>query len=262
MTRRQALLRVELPLALPAIIAGLRIAIVTIIALATIVYVIYDRGSRRADPHRARRGPVQDGADRGGRTCDPAGAGGRRAARARAAAADAVGAGTGELAEVSQCTNSSRRSGSSRTTAPLPGHPGLPSLIAPGAGDAEGGGDRRRDLARAGAPARRVARAHAPRLVRGDQRRQHRPGAAEPRGAGDRRRVPRPRPDGGGAGAGHPRGAADRHERILGGRRRRPRPGRRRARDGHERLGDPRDAWSCRWRCRCCSRASARRRCS
>jgi osmoprotectant transport system permease protein len=44
MSRRQALLRVELPLAVPAIIAGLRIAVVTIIALATIVYVIYDRG--------------------------------------------------------------------------------------------------------------------------------------------------------------------------------------------------------------------------
>jgi osmoprotectant transport system permease protein len=44
MTRRQALLRVELPLALPAIVAGLRIAVVTIIALATIVYTIYDAG--------------------------------------------------------------------------------------------------------------------------------------------------------------------------------------------------------------------------
>jgi osmoprotectant transport system permease protein len=44
MSETQTLLRVELPLALPAIIAGLRIAIVTIIALATIVYVIYDRG--------------------------------------------------------------------------------------------------------------------------------------------------------------------------------------------------------------------------
>jgi len=44
MTRRQALLRVELPLALPAIVAGLRIAVVTIIALATIVYTIYPRG--------------------------------------------------------------------------------------------------------------------------------------------------------------------------------------------------------------------------
>ena len=44
MSRRQALLRVELPLALPSIVAGLRIAVVTIIALATIVYTIYDRG--------------------------------------------------------------------------------------------------------------------------------------------------------------------------------------------------------------------------
>jgi osmoprotectant transport system permease protein len=44
MTRRQALLKVELPLALPAIVAGLRIAVVTIIALATIVYTIYDAG--------------------------------------------------------------------------------------------------------------------------------------------------------------------------------------------------------------------------
>ena len=44
MTRRQALLRVELPLALPAIVAGLRIAVVTIIALATIVYLVYNRG--------------------------------------------------------------------------------------------------------------------------------------------------------------------------------------------------------------------------
>jgi osmoprotectant transport system permease protein len=44
MTRGQALLKVELPLALPAIVAGLRIAVVTIIALATIVYTIYDKG--------------------------------------------------------------------------------------------------------------------------------------------------------------------------------------------------------------------------
>ncbi|HEX9482006.1 MAG TPA: ABC transporter permease [Solirubrobacteraceae bacterium] len=44
MTRTQQLLRVELPLALPAIVAGLRIAVVTTIALATIVYTIYDAG--------------------------------------------------------------------------------------------------------------------------------------------------------------------------------------------------------------------------
>ena len=44
MSRRQSLLRVELPLALPSIVAGLRIAIVTIIALTTVVYVIYNHG--------------------------------------------------------------------------------------------------------------------------------------------------------------------------------------------------------------------------
>jgi osmoprotectant transport system permease protein len=44
MTRAQSLLRVELPLALPAIVAGLRIAVVTTIALATIVYTIYNAG--------------------------------------------------------------------------------------------------------------------------------------------------------------------------------------------------------------------------
>ena len=44
MTRRQMLLRVELPLALPAIIAGLRIATVTTIALATIASLIVNEG--------------------------------------------------------------------------------------------------------------------------------------------------------------------------------------------------------------------------
>jgi osmoprotectant transport system permease protein len=44
MSRGQILRRVELPLALPAIVAGLRIATVTIIALATIVYVVCNQG--------------------------------------------------------------------------------------------------------------------------------------------------------------------------------------------------------------------------
>jgi osmoprotectant transport system permease protein len=44
MSRAQLLLRVELPLALPAIVAGLRIAVVSTIALATIVYTIYNAG--------------------------------------------------------------------------------------------------------------------------------------------------------------------------------------------------------------------------
>jgi osmoprotectant transport system permease protein len=44
MSQRQMLIRVELPLALPAIIAGLRIATVTVIALATIASLIDDQG--------------------------------------------------------------------------------------------------------------------------------------------------------------------------------------------------------------------------
>jgi osmoprotectant transport system permease protein len=44
MSRVRALVRVELPLALPAIVAGLRIAMVSTIALATIVYTIYNAG--------------------------------------------------------------------------------------------------------------------------------------------------------------------------------------------------------------------------
>ncbi|MHB1538772.1 MAG: ABC transporter permease [Solirubrobacteraceae bacterium] len=44
MSRREVLRRVELPLAMPAIVAGLRIATVTVISLATIAYEIADVG--------------------------------------------------------------------------------------------------------------------------------------------------------------------------------------------------------------------------
>jgi osmoprotectant transport system permease protein len=44
MSPRQSLVRVELPLALPAIIAGLRIATVTVIALATIAALVDNEG--------------------------------------------------------------------------------------------------------------------------------------------------------------------------------------------------------------------------
>jgi osmoprotectant transport system permease protein len=44
MTSRQSLIRVELPLALPAIVAGLRIATVTVVSLATIAYAVCDKG--------------------------------------------------------------------------------------------------------------------------------------------------------------------------------------------------------------------------
>jgi osmoprotectant transport system permease protein len=44
MGRTQSLLRVELPLALPAIIAGLRIAVVTVISLATVAALVDNEG--------------------------------------------------------------------------------------------------------------------------------------------------------------------------------------------------------------------------
>ena len=44
LTRHQVLTRVELPLALPAIVAGLRIATVTVISLATVAAFIDDEG--------------------------------------------------------------------------------------------------------------------------------------------------------------------------------------------------------------------------
>jgi osmoprotectant transport system permease protein len=44
LTRRQTLLRVELPLALPAILAGVQVATVTVISLATIGAFIVDQG--------------------------------------------------------------------------------------------------------------------------------------------------------------------------------------------------------------------------
>ena len=44
LTRRQTLLRVEVPLALPAVFAGLRIAIVTTISLATVAAFVIPQG--------------------------------------------------------------------------------------------------------------------------------------------------------------------------------------------------------------------------
>jgi osmoprotectant transport system permease protein len=44
LTRRQILWRVELPLAVPAIIAGLRIAVVSTVAIATIAATLLPKG--------------------------------------------------------------------------------------------------------------------------------------------------------------------------------------------------------------------------
>ncbi len=55
LTPTQTLWRVELPLALPAIVAGLRIAVVSTIALATVAAFVVSQGLGGADPRRAAR---------------------------------------------------------------------------------------------------------------------------------------------------------------------------------------------------------------
>ena len=92
LTPTQTLWRVELPLALPAIVAGLRIAVVSTIALATVAAFVVSEGL--GGPILGALPPrLQDGDHRRrrarGRPRDPR----RRAARARAARCDAVGVG-------------------------------------------------------------------------------------------------------------------------------------------------------------------------
>ena len=117
MTRTQVLRRVELPLALPAIVAGLRIAVVTIIALATIVYTIYDAGLGVPIHTALGEGPFKTELIAAGGADDPARRPGRRPARAHPTRAHAVGARAGQRRVGPRCTNSSRRSASSCTTA-------------------------------------------------------------------------------------------------------------------------------------------------
>ena len=59
LTQRQTLFRVELPLALPAILAGLQIAAVTIVSLATIAAVVYDHGLGSPIFEALNRGPFK-----------------------------------------------------------------------------------------------------------------------------------------------------------------------------------------------------------
>ena len=66
LTRRQILMRVELPLSLPAMMAGLRVAVVSTIALATVAALRHPRGARPPDLPGAPR-VLQDGDHRRGR---------------------------------------------------------------------------------------------------------------------------------------------------------------------------------------------------
>ncbi|MEA2427440.1 MAG: osmoprotectant transport system permease protein [Thermoleophilaceae bacterium] len=59
LTRRQTLLRVELPLAVPAILAGLQIATLTVISLATISAYVVDQGLGSPIFEAIQRGPFK-----------------------------------------------------------------------------------------------------------------------------------------------------------------------------------------------------------
>jgi osmoprotectant transport system permease protein len=67
LTRRQILLRVELPLALPAIMGGLQIAAVTVVSLATIAAYVWGKGLGR---------PIFDAISNGAFNTELVGAGG------------------------------------------------------------------------------------------------------------------------------------------------------------------------------------------
>lgn len=67
LTRRQTLLRVELPLALPAIMGGLQIAAVTVVSLATIAAYVWGKGLGR---------PIFDAISNGAFNTELVGAGG------------------------------------------------------------------------------------------------------------------------------------------------------------------------------------------
>ena len=91
LTKRQVLTRVELPLAVPAIIGGLRIAIVSTIAIATIAAFLLPQGPRLSDLQRGEAADaVQDGDLLGRGACDRTRAAVRRSARRRQAHSRAV----------------------------------------------------------------------------------------------------------------------------------------------------------------------------
>ena len=250
LTPTQTLWRVELPLALPAIVAGLRIAVVSTIALATVAAFVVSQGSRRTDPGRAAP-RLQDRDHRRRRP---------RRRRWRSSptrflvlvqrAGDALGGNAEDgviLAALDVFVNSFDFIVDQR-------HLMLEKTwehIAP-----VGGCARRLDLRRRSA--RRHAGPPASRLVRRSQPGERRPGAPDPRRDRGRLHLPRPRlheRDGRARRAG---GAADPDERLRGGRRGRSGRGRGGAGHGDDAARRCSGASSSRSRCRSSSPASAR----
>ena len=222
LTRRQRLWRVELPLAMPAIMAGIRIATVTIISLATVAAFIGVGGLGE---------PIFNAIQTGFKTQFIA-AGvlavllalvDRCGARRRAAPAHAVDAGEGGLSVQSiidafQFIGDNFHFMLTKT---------LEHLALSGAAIAV-------SLLIAIPLGVTLGHQHTG-LVPGHQRLEHRPRAAEPRDHLDRHRRPRHRLHQRHGRDGHPRRAADADQRVRRRRRGRPRCRRGRAGGRHER---------------------------
>ena len=230
-TRGQTLWRIELPLAVPAMMAGLRVAVVSTIALATVAALVIPEGLGYpiflALREAFKTEIIVAGGARG-----RARARRRRAARAARSGADAVGARAedgvirrvdlGVFADavefvVDERDADPREDLGARRSCPAP-RSAIALLLA--------------------LPLGSLARAPPPRLVRRHQPRERRPGAPEPRRDRDRPRFPRDRLHERHGRARRPRRAADPHERVRRRRRRRARRGRGGARDGDDPLAD------------------------
>ena len=210
---------------LPAIVAGLRVAVVTVISLATVAAFVVDEGLG-APIFQSIASPFNTAFIAAGALAVAARADRRRAARARAAAPHALGgAPVNDFLDAFQFMGDNLSLLLEKTWDHI-----LLSAAAIGVSLVH------RD------PAGRLARAPAPGLVRRDQRVQHRPRAAQPGRHRDPHRPGRPGLPQRARRAGRARRAADAHQRL-----RRRRPGRPRRRRGGPGDGDDR-RWRSFWR--------------
>ena len=209
--------------------AGLRIAVVTMISLATVAAFVVPQGLGAADL-RALRDVLQDRDHRRGRARGRCSRSSPTRCSSCAARAHAVDASEGVVILFDDVSAGTFLDGFRFIVDNWRADAGTrPWSTSSSRGAALG-------VAIAIAhPDRRLARPLAPRLVRRHQRLQHRPRAAQPGGDRHRHRDLRHRLHERDVRARRARRPADPHERLRGGRRGRPRRRRGRARDGHAR---------------------------